>query len=320
MTATLLPRVVPSRVVLPALVLALTVPGAPARAAERSLVEPAGDIPVLLGEGWLSTAANDFNLSTDAGERLLVFGRSSTGDFSDAQVWIARRDGGEAGKGWTQPESAGFSDPRWRHSDPWLTPDGRWLYFVSNRPAPGREGSREDLDLWRAPVDDGRVGTLEHLAGASSPGEELGPEVHDGWLVFNSTRAGGPAPLSLYRAELGRDLAAPAAAEPMPAPFNDGRVQGDLTFSADGGLALFWSVRGDSQEPDLFAVRRDGAGWSAAVRLPAPFNAPGMDFTPSFSPDGRTLRWASQRGADPAAGADARADLYAAPVAGLEGL
>lgn len=300
----------PLPALLPALALALA--SAQSVAGTRSLETPDAASAMRLGEGWLSTSANDFNLSMDAGERLLVFGRSSTGDFSDAQVWMARRDG----SGWDTPARAPFSDPRWRHSDPWLTPDGRWLYFVSNRPAPGRDEAREDLDLWRAPIEGGRVGALQHLAAASSPGEELGPELHQGWLLFNSTRSGGPAPLSLYRARLDKGL--PLAPEPMPAPFNEGRVQGDLTFSPDGRTALFWSVRGESKEPDLFASRREGQGWSAAVRLPAPFNAAGMDFTPSFSADGRTLRWASQRMADGTdAVEDGRADVYAARIDGL---
>ncbi|HZF98883.1 MAG TPA: hypothetical protein VEY92_11705 [Pseudoxanthomonas sp.] len=179
-------------------ILALVLLSAPSLAGPRTLATPDSTAAVRLGDGWLSTGANDFNLSTDAAERWLVFGRSTTGDFSDAQVWIARRDG----DGWSKAEPAAFSDPRWRHSDPWLTPDGRWLYFVSSRPAPGRDAAREDLDLWRAPIEGQGVGPLEHLAAASSPGEELGPEVHDGWLVFNSTRAGGPAPMALYRARL----------------------------------------------------------------------------------------------------------------------
>lgn len=265
-----------------------------------------------LGVGWLSSDANDYNLSTDADARLLVFGRSTTGDFHDAKIWLAKRDAA----GWTAPAPVPFSDARWRDSDPWLTPDGHWLYFVSNRPAPGRKTAREDLDLWRAPVTDGEPGLPEHLAAASSLGEELGPELHDGWLVFNSTRKDGPAPLSLYRSRVSE--AGIAAAEPLPAPFNDGRAQGDLTLSPDGRIALFWSIRGDSRDPDLFAVRRDGDGWSAAMRLPAPFNAPGMDFTPAFAADGRSMTWASQRtpggdGVDPSM----RADLYGASLAEL---
>ncbi|KFL37707.1 TolB family protein [Arenimonas donghaensis] len=288
---------------------------ATASAAGANRVFPDDPAVVRLGAGWLSTLANDYNLSTDAGEQLLVFGRSSRGDFSDSRVWVARQEDGQ----WSDPQPAPFSDPRWRDSDPWLTPDGRWLYFVSSRPAAAREPGREDLDLWRAPVTDGRIGEPEHLAMASSPGEELGPELHQGWLVFNSTRPGGPAQMALYRARVtDTGLDAPEA---MPAPFNDGLVQGDLTFSPDGQLALFWSIRGDSREPDLFAVRREGGHWSAAVRLSAPFNQPGMDFTPAFTANGKHLRWASQRqGPEGPADPEGSADLYQAGTGLLEAL
>ena len=279
---------------------------------EHRLATPSAGQAVRLGDGWLSTNANEYNLSTDAGQRLLVFGRSTTGDFQDARIWTARRDG----DGWAAPAPAPFSEAHWRDSDPWLTPDGRWLYFVSNRSAPGRDAARDDLDLWRARVTATGFGPLEHLAAASSPGEELGPELHDGWLTFNSTRPDGPAALALYRARMVDD--APMAPEAMPAPFNDGLAQGDLTFSPDGRVALFWSIRGDSRDPDLFIVRRAGRQWSAAERLAAPFNAPGMDFTPAFSADGRSLRWASQRAPD-GVGAiqDGGADLYAADADAL---
>ncbi|NYZ63194.1 PD40 domain-containing protein [Luteimonas deserti] len=292
-----------TRSVVPVLLLSCMAAGA-APASYR--LEPAqAGTATRLGSGWLSSEANDYNLSTDARERLLVFGRSTTADFSDARIWISRR----TRDGWADPAPAAFSDPRWRDSDPWLTPDGRWLYFVSNRPAPGRDSARDDLDLWRARVTRAGFGPLEHLAAPSSAGEELGPEVHGGALTFNSTRSGGPAQLALYRARLVNGQ--PAAAEALPAPFNDGIAQGDLTFSPDGRIALFWSIRGDTREPDLFAVHRTGTGWSAAIRLPAPFNAPGMDFTPAFSADGRALRWASQRAADGASpGNQGRADIH----------
>jgi hypothetical protein len=260
-----------------------------------------------LGPSWLSTAANDYNLSTDADENMMVFGRSTKGDFADARIWFARRDG----RRWSAPQPAPFGDSRWRDSDPWLTPDGRWLYFISNRPAAARAAGRDDLDLWRVCLVDGEFGTPQHLADPSSEGEELGPEVHGNALVFNSTRAGGPAQLALYRAPLidGR----PGKAEALPSPFNDGPAQGDLTLSPDGTIAIFWSIRGESRDPDLFAVRRHAEAWSPAVRLPAPFNGPGMDFTPAFTTDGKRLRWASQRQAD-AADADpaGNADLYQA--------
>ncbi|KRD75812.1 hypothetical protein ASE43_13320 [Lysobacter sp. Root983] len=282
--------------------------GAPV--AERVLPSPQADVARLAGAGWLSSTRNDYNLSTDAAQTLMVFARSEA-NFKESRVWFAAREG----SGWGDAAVASFSDPRYRDSDPWLTPDGRMLYFVSNRPVSG-EAPNTSLDIWRVVREDGRFGEPEHLAALASEGEELGPELHDGWLYFNSSRKGGPAKLAIYRARMDGDgFAAPQA---LGAPFNNGTIQGDFTLSSDGALALFWSQRGDSADADLFAACRTRDGWSAAVRLPPPINAPGMDFTPSLSADGRELRFASMRKSAQADDAspflNGQANIFVAPV------
>jgi Tol biopolymer transport system component len=160
-------------------------------------------------------------------------------------------------------------------------------------------------------------GSPEHLAAVASDGDELGPELHDGWLYFNSARKGGPAKLSIYRAQ--RDGGGFSAPQPLPSPFNDGTLQGDFTLSPDGRVALFWSRRGDSDELDLFASCKAVKDWSPAVRLPGPLNAAGMDFTPAFSADGQALYFSSLRGADAAVDPDAvlngQSNLYTVPAA-----
>lgn len=250
------------------------------------------DAPLLAGDGWLSGPRNDYNLSLDAGTRFMVFARSDA-DFKNSRIWFARREG----QGWSAPVEVPFADTRYKDSDPWLTPDGATLYFVSNRPV-GGESPNTSLDIWRVAVTATGFGTPEHLAAVASDGEELGPELHDGWLYFNSSRKGGPAKLSIYRARLiGDAFDKPMA---MSAPFNDGDIQGDFTLSPHGRTAVFWSRRDGSDELDLFAACRQPTNWSRAVRLPAPINGTGMDFTPAFSSDGQALYFASLRAGDPA--------------------
>ena len=278
--------------------------------AVRTLPDAQAGGAFLTGKGWLSGPRNDYNLGMDAGGRMLVFARSAA-DFKDSHIWFARREG----KGWSAPAEVPFSDTRYKDSDPWLTPDGQALYFVSNRPVVGGAPNRS-LDIWRVTVDAGGFGTPEHLAAVASEGEELGPELHDGWLYFNSSRTGGPAKLSIYQARVnGNGFDAPLV---LPAPFNDGDIQGDLTLSPDGRVAVFWSRREDSDELDLFAACRRPTAWSRAVRLPAPINGSGMDFTPAFSADGSTLYFASLRAGDGVADAgdvlNGQSNLYTAPA------
>lgn len=282
---------------------------------ERSLPAAQPGLAALIGAGWMSTAQNEYNLSMDTACSTLVFARSEA-DFEHAHIWIARREG----ERWSEPVQVSFSDPRYSDSDPWLAPGGDMLYFISNRPASGEEQPRKHLDIWRVRHGADGFGTPEHLDVLNSDAQELGPEVHDGWIYFNSSRKGGPAPLSIYRARLsGESFDVPEA---LASPFNDGAAQGDFTLSPDGRYAMFWSVREGSEDADLFVVRREGSGWSLPRRLPAPFNAVGFDFTPSFSPDGRELRFASMRKPDwlDAGGhvLNGQSNLYIAPVAEID--
>lgn len=279
-------------------------------AAERTLPAPQAGVARLAGVDWLSGDRNDYNLSTDAAQQIMVFARSGSG-FKDSRIWLARRDG----SGWGDAAEAPFSDPRYRDSDPWLTPDGRTLYFVSNRAIDGTAPNRS-LDIWRVALNGGRFGIPEHLAALASDGEELGPELHDGWLYFNSSRKGGPAKLTIYRSRMdGPNFGAP---QPLVAPFNDGTIQGDFTLAPDGRTAVFWSERDGATDVDLYASCRTRDGWSAALRLPSPINAAGMDFTPAFSADGRELRFASMRRSSSANGAahvlNGQANLYVVPA------
>ncbi|MGO1068901.1 hypothetical protein [Lysobacter sp. CA199] len=279
--------------------------------AERQLPLPQADVARLVGADWLSGTRNDYNLSTDTAQNFMVFARSAS-NFKDSRIWFARRDG----SGWGEAAEVPFSDPRYRDSDPWLTPDGQLLYFVSNRSI-GGESPNTSLDIWRVALENGSFGVPEHLEAVASEGEELGPELHDGWLYFNSSRKGGPAKLAIYRARM--NASGFDAPQPLAAPFNEGAVQGDFTLSSNGRLAVFWSRRDDSTDPDLFAACRTNEGWSAAVRLPPPINAPGMDFTPSFSADGKELRFASMRTSanpgDPADVLNGQANLYVVQTA-----
>lgn len=95
----------------------------------------------------LSSPMNDYNLSISDDQRTLVVARSEA-DFRNARIMTATR--ASARSAWGTPQPIAFTDPRWSDSDPWLTPDGRTLYFISTRPAPGGEEGRADYDIWRS--------------------------------------------------------------------------------------------------------------------------------------------------------------------------
>lgn len=257
--------------------------------------------PVLIAP--VSTEANEYNLDFTEDGKVAMFARSEA-DFRNARIQVA-----ETAAGAFVARPIGFSDPRWSDTDPQISPDGQSLLFVSDRPrAPGQE--RADLDVWRARKANGVWGAPEPVAAATSPGIELGPELHGGVLYFNSTRPGGSGRLDIYAAQpTGDGFAAPA---PLPAPINSSFSEGDFTLSPDGRVALFWSDRpGGLGAGDIWLSVRNGQGWSEPVNLGPAVNSPQFDFTPAFSPDGETLIFSSTRPRD---GQDRLSDVYAIAV------
>ena len=247
---------------------------------------PAGSLAIeRVDLGDSSPGLQAYNLQETVGAR--VFARSEAG-FKRSQVFVQWREG----EGWGAAQPMAFSDPRWRDSDPHLSPDGQRLTFVSDRPAQG-EAPLGPLDLFESRRGaDGRWTTPSRLPEAlQSTSYELGPERHGEVLYFSSARPGGPGRLSIYQSTPDRPAAAP---QPLPSPINEGSHDSDFTLTPDGRFALWWSHREGTAGPgDLYLAERQGERFGPARRLPEPVNGPGLEFTPSVSADGQWLFFAS---------------------------
>ena len=246
----------------------------------------------------VSSPLNDYNLSFDRREQRLVFGRSEA-EFRNAKIFIAERRGSR----WSKPQPISFSDDRYSDSDPWLTPDGRTLFFISDRPSPERAKERRDYDIWRSDWVGGRWSPPRRLgATVNSAGQELGPELHGGVLYFASARRSGLGGLDIYQARSKADGF--EQAELLPAPFKTAASESDFTLDDSGRAAMFW--RSVGERGTIHIAYRDGDGWSKPVPLPDAINMGAFNFTPSFSSDGKRVRYSStlERSGQPSGLAD----------------
>ncbi|HEU4991330.1 MAG TPA: hypothetical protein VFT52_02425 [Luteimonas sp.] len=231
----------------------------------------------------ISSGLFESHAAFDPRTRAVYFVRSAE-DFSGWHLMESRC--GPAG--WSEPASPAFAAPG-LEADPWLTPDGDTLYFISTR-ATGAMRSA-DLDIWMATRkgDTGWSAPVRLPAPVNSPQAEWFPRLAaDGWLYFGSNRTGGAGGNDIWRARRGADgawqveNAGPAintAAneyEPLPSP--DGTT---LLVMADGGLYR--------------SQWRDGA-WTPKEKLPAPVNTNGSEIGAAFSPSGRSLLFARDTG------------------------
>jgi len=186
--------------------------------------------------------------------------------------------------------------------EPFVTPDGAWLYFASTRPLPG-ESDPGDWNLWRAPRDGEAWGEPEPLPPPiSGDGDEYYPSLtRDGRLVFTAEREGSLGGEDLWSShETAGGWSEP---ENLGAAVNSAGPEFNSLIHPGGDWILFGSARaGDSGGGDLYVSFVTPDGWSPAQALAAPLNSAALDFCPALSPDGELLFFSSRRSlGDPAA-------------------
>ena len=186
---------------------------------------------------------------------------------------------------WSRPVPAPFSR-HYSDDDPFVSPDGRWLYFVSERPV-NADGEKPDADIWRYSLtEDGR---LERLS-INSEAAEYSPVITaSGALYFASARDDGPGQGDIYRAAPTDDGFAPA--EILGPAINSPTGEWNLWVSDDESELIFEASSRStnvSVPGDLYYSWRTPAGWSAAVPI-ASLNSAGSELMPRLHPDGDTL-------------------------------
>ena len=213
----------------------------------------------------------------------LYFVRSSK-KFSGWRILTAHCEA----HGWSAPHDAPFAG-KGVEADPYFTPDGRSVYFISTR-ATGSTQSK-DLDIWKADRrSDGTWAEPVRLPAPvnSSEAEWFPRPGPDGWLYFGSNRPGGLGKNDIWRAKeirtgswtvenLGPAINTPGDEyEPLPSP--DGKL---LILNADSGM---------------FVSNWKGGKWSPRTLLGPAINVNGSEIGALFSPSGHSLMFARDTG------------------------
>lgn len=183
--------------------------------------------------------------------------------------------------GWSKPAPPVFAGDG-VEADPYFTPDGRTLYFISTRSLNGVK--RADLDIWRVDRgDDGVWGAPTHLPEpVNSDGPEWFPRPSaDGWLYFGSKRPGGLGGNDIWRARA--DATGRWAVENLGPAVNTAGQEYEPLPSPDGSRLIVMADGG------LYETRKTKAGWSPRVTLGPDVNVDGSEIGAVFSPGGRSL-------------------------------
>jgi Tol biopolymer transport system component len=270
-----------------AVVAVVAVVAVAASSSARMRQRPAGE---LFLPGIVSTDAIEDGVTFSPDGRELIFSRRS-GNWGEAvqppTLYVTRLVAGR----WSDPTALPFSGEH-ADGDPSLSPDGRRLFFTSNRPTPG--GARDDNDIWLVEREGAGWGTPRHLGDAvNSTAEEYSPVVTaDGTLYFASARPGGPGQGDLYRSEpRGGGWGPP---EPLGPQVNSPTGEWNLYVAPDERFMLFEaSGRPTNRSPagDLYVSYRRNGGWTQAQPLAA-INTAESELAARLSPDGTRLLFA----------------------------
>jgi peptidoglycan-associated lipoprotein len=115
--------------------------------------------------------------------KLMIFARGNTGKkkgASDVDLYLSRFRNGQ----WTEPIPININTPNYWESTPALSPDGRTLYFSSNR-----KGGYGGLDLYSAIMDSrGRFGKVKNLGpDINTAGDDTFPYMADNSKLYFSS-------------------------------------------------------------------------------------------------------------------------------------
>jgi hypothetical protein len=228
----------------------------------------------------------------------------------DANIWVARRS--SAGSPW-QVECLRINADGFIDTAPELSPDGKWLYFVSDRPGSAGTTDRRDVwvshrqdvrndQQWSEPANLGPPVTTD-LA-ETSPGfyvarpSRYWRQLANQKLIFASNRAPRPpGEYDLWEVNV-LDGVPFGAARRLEDISTEEFLEGAPTVSPDG-LELFFERRPNVAPfpGDIYtSTRRDvDDPWSSPVSLGSPVNTSNNESGPKRSLDGKQLFFSSPR-------------------------
>ena len=162
----------------------------------------------------INSSYEDLGPEPTADGTALYFYSDRPGGHGGYDLWVTRR----AEQGWQPATNLGpLVNSEYNDYGPALTPDGKTLYFASNRPQPSDTQQpspdawpatvREDLfhrtyDLFAAPITPRGAGQAQPLSALNTPDNEGAPCVSPvgDFVYFSSDRPGGEGGFDVYRA------------------------------------------------------------------------------------------------------------------------
>ncbi len=260
--------------------------------ASRPLSAQTAAAPELFGAGVFSTGNWDFFLALSPDQRHAWFCQANE-NFTDFRIFQTHKD---AAGHWAKPVAPRFAAD-WGNADPHLSPDGKTLYFISNRATPDDNGFKPAFHVWSVDLAAGGDKSVRLPAPVNIPGsDDWSPSIAvNGDLYFGSDRTAAHAGFNIWVSH--RTPAGYTTIEELGDSINTAGNEVEPWIAPDGSYLIFsGSARSDSTgQYDLYLSRRINGVWQSAHPVPGGINTAKSEFNQSVSPDGKWLYFSSDR-------------------------
>lgn len=193
---------------------------------------------------------------------------------------------------WTAPVKLIFSD-KYGYNDPFLSPDERKLFFISDRALDG-QGDKKDIDIWY--VERKENGWSDPI----NAGEKINSDKNEYYVSFTNhgamyfssntgTDEASSKNFDIYYSEFSNDeFQSPKKLSNL---INTQHYEADVFISLDEQYIIYCAERPDGHgRGDLYISFKDDKGeWQKAKNMGSSINTSGYEFCPFVSGDGRFL-------------------------------
>lgn len=199
-------------------------------------------------------------------------------------------------KGWSKPEVASFSG-KYSDLEPVFSPDGKRLYFVSNRPLSGNGEPKKDFDIWYMELQHGTWSEPKNPgAPVNTDKDEFYPSVtSSGNIYFTASYSDSKGKEDIYvaKAENGK-YSAPVSLDTC---VNSKLYEFNACVSPDEKMIIFTSFgrADDKGRGDLYVSTKDADGkWQPAKNMEQ-VNSEFLDYCPFVDWNSNTFYFTSER-------------------------
>jgi hypothetical protein len=254
-----------------------------------------GTTPKVFAEGRVST--------TEEFEFGAVFSNDRTEFYygvvinGKAETRMMKFNAVSSGQGsWTKPQKILVHDV-YSYNDPFLTPDNKKLFFISDRALDGK-GPKKDYDIWY----------VERVGSKWSEPKNAGKNINSGkneyyisftktekmYFASNARDTEGRNNYDIYSSDLKNREFQPSTK--LGAGINTPAYEADVFIAPDESYVVFATDRpGGLGSGDLHvSFRKQDGTWTQSKSLGNTINTETDDFCPSVTPDGKYIFYASR--------------------------